>query len=82
MKAKPGTPGKASKHWLASPVTTRQQKAEEKVCINIAVNLNRFYCMFDQCDYTREREELMAELIPMTINKANLELQSVEVDAC
>lgn len=47
---------------------------------NMAENLNKFYCRFDQSNHSLEREELIAELTPVLSTQANLELQQVEVE--
>lgn len=34
--------------------------------VNMPEDLDQFYCRFDQCDFSQERKELTAKLIPMT----------------
>ncbi|CAL8395115.1 unnamed protein product [Boreogadus saida] len=51
-----------------------------KDCIDMAENLNQFYCRFEKLDHTQEREKLMEELTARIPGYVNRELQQAEVE--
>ena len=51
-----------------------------KDCIDMAENLNQFYCRFEKLDQTQEREKLMEELTARIPGYVNRELQQAEVE--
>lgn len=77
--------GKARDAWrgvktLAGLSNPSMTAPHAEACVNMAEDLNNFFCRFDQCDYTEEREELIAELSNLSQSTAYLQLQPEEVE--
>ncbi|KAK7915928.1 hypothetical protein WMY93_011689 [Mugilogobius chulae] len=79
QNGKPKDAWQGVKTLAGLPASSSPSGLPAEVSFRMAEELNNFYCRFDQCDYTQEREELSSELLSIQTTD-NLQLQPEDVE--